>query len=238
MPNVRASSGTIGTISLPISGCFISVFRTLTKAAVVEASRPREPASASWNVSSGGALISIGFTLRAGSEPPMASMRAFRYCISGESSGGRKKLDVLDDFIGERNLEAVAELDQIGLAQLLLLMRGIAAFGDLAQPVALHRFGQDHGRLAVGLHGALVGVVNLHRIVAAAAQGPDLVVGQMLDQLQQLRIFAEKFFADIGAVMRAEGLVFAVDALVHALEQEAGGIAREQIVPAARPRSL
>ena len=49
-------------------------------------------------------------------------------------------------------------------------------------------------------HGALVGVIDLDRIVTAAAQVPDLVVGHVLDQLQQLGIFAEKFLADISAV--------------------------------------
>jgi len=79
MPNVRASSGIIGTISLLSSGVFNSVFRMLTKAAVVDASRPREPCIASANASSGGLVNSIGFALRAGSDPPMASMRRFRY---------------------------------------------------------------------------------------------------------------------------------------------------------------
>ncbi len=174
MPNVRASSGMMGTISLPSSGIFISVLRTLTKAAVVDASRPREPSSASLNISSGGALISMGFTLRAGSGPPMrfdalAQIAHFRRIL-----GRAEEIEVRDGFVGKRNLEAVANLEQIGFANLLLLMRGHAAFGGFAQAVAFDGLGQNHGGLAVVLHRALVGVVDLDRIVAAAAQRPDL----------------------------------------------------------------
>ena len=75
MPKVRASSGMMGTISLPSSGDFSSDLMTATKAEVVDASRPREPSSASLNISSAGALISMGFTMRAGSGPPCASTR-------------------------------------------------------------------------------------------------------------------------------------------------------------------
>ena len=43
MPKVRASSGTIGTTSFPISGSF-SILRSMpTKAMVVETSRPSLP---------------------------------------------------------------------------------------------------------------------------------------------------------------------------------------------------
>ena len=48
---------------------------------------------------------------------------------------------------------------------------------------------------------ALVGVVDLLRIVAAAAQLHQLFVGQMRHQLQQLGILAEKFLADVGAAL-------------------------------------
>ena len=41
--------------------------------------------------------------------------------------------------------------DQIRLRQLLLLMRGHAALGRFAEAVALHRFRQNHGRLALVL---------------------------------------------------------------------------------------
>ena len=43
MPKVRASSGTIGTISLPISGSRSILRSIITKAMVVETSRPSLP---------------------------------------------------------------------------------------------------------------------------------------------------------------------------------------------------
>ena len=54
MPNVRASSGMIGTTRWPRSLFFKSVFRIDTKAIVVETGRPPDPFSDSANsVSSG-----------------------------------------------------------------------------------------------------------------------------------------------------------------------------------------
>ena len=50
-----------------------------------------------------------------------------------------------------------------------------------------------------------------------------------------LGILAEKFLADVGAVFGFEGLVFAVHALFHALEQQAGVVARQQLIPAGAP---
>ena len=66
----------------------------------------------------------------------------------------------------------------------------------------------------------------------------NLLVGLVFDQLQQLRIFAEEFLADVGAAARFEILIFAVDALFHALQQQAARIAGEQLVPIAAPEHL
>ena len=40
----------------------------------------------------------------------------------------------------------------------------------------------------------------------------------MLDQLEQLRIFAEEVLTDVGAAFDAIALIFAVDDLGHALD--------------------
>ena len=65
IPNVRPSSGMMGTISLPICGSF-SRWRSMpTNAMVVETPRPFEPASDSEKYSSGGALKSVGCGLHA-----------------------------------------------------------------------------------------------------------------------------------------------------------------------------
>ena len=86
--------------------------------------------------------------------------------------------------------------------------------------------------------GRLVGRVDLRRVVPAAAQRPDLVVRHVLDQVQQLRVLAEEVLADIRAVLGLEVLVLAVDALLHALEQQAGLVGGQQRVPAGPPDDL
>ena len=135
-------------------------------------------------------------------------------------------------------LEAVAERAQHVLAHLLLLVGDVLALAGLAHPVALDRLGQDHRRRADVVHGRLVGRVDLRRVVAAARQRPDLVVGHVRDQVEQLRVLAEEVLADVRAVLGLEVLVLAVDALLHALEQQPGLVRGEQRVPARAPDHL
>ena len=89
------------------------------------------------------------------------------------------------------------------------------------------------GRLALGLHRRLVGVVDLARIVAAAPQLADFVVAQVRHQVEQLGILAEEILADVGAVLGDVGLELAIHHFAHALLQQAGGVARQQAVPIA-----
>ena len=84
----------------------------------------------------------------------------------------------------------------------------------------------------------LVGVVDLLGIVAADAQLLQLIVGEVLDHLQQPRIVAEEVLADVGAGHHRVLLVLAVDDLAHALAQQAVVVAREQRVPLAAPEHL
>ena len=77
MPNVRDSSGTIGTTRLPIFLSRSSVFRTRTNAIVVEFSRSPEPASWPPKAERSGTSRASDVRRRAGSEPPSAS-RCFR----------------------------------------------------------------------------------------------------------------------------------------------------------------
>ena len=76
-------------------------------------------------------------------------------------------------------------------------------------------------------HRALVGVIDLRRVVSAAMQLADVVVGHVFDELEQFGVFAEEVFADVRAALGFEGLVFPVYALVHALAQESGVVALE-----------
>ena len=79
---------------------------------------------------------------------------------------------------------------------------------------------------------------HLDRIVAAALQRPDLVVGPAFDQRLRLGIAAEELVAHVSAVTRFERLIIAVDALVHQLHELAARICGEQLVPAAAPNDL
>ena len=77
--------------------------------------------------------------------------------------------------------------------------------------------------------------VDLQRIVAAATELPDFLIGHARDHLEQLRILAEKLLAHVCAVAGLERLVFAVDAFLHALAQQSEFVAREQRIPVAAP---
>src|SRR5258708_3022468 len=111
----------------------------------------------------------------------------------------------------------------------------VASLAGFTQSVTFDGLGQDHGRLTGMLDGAFVSVVNLLRIVTAAAQVSNLLVGHVLHQLQHLGLSAEEFFAHICAALGLEILILAVHAFTHALDQKAGGVARQQIVPAMAP---
>ena len=71
------------------------------------------------------------------------------------------------------------------------------------------------------LDGGLVGGVDLHRIVPAAPQLLQLLVGQVLDHVEQPRIRAEEVLADVGAGFDGVLLVLAVDDFAHPLGEQA-----------------
>ena len=78
MPKVRLSSGTIGTMRLPMFLSRRSVLRMRTKAMVVEISRPAVSLSWAENAESGGISNDCDLRRRAGRGPPSASRRAIR----------------------------------------------------------------------------------------------------------------------------------------------------------------
>ena len=83
-----------------------------------------------------------------------------------------------------------------------------------------------------------VGRVDLAVVVTAALERPDLVVGHVLDERLGARVAAEEVVADVRAVVRLEGLVVAVQRLVHEVDQSAVLVGVEQHVPAATPDHL
>ena len=152
--------------------------------------------------------------------------------------GKAQKRNLADLVVRDRHMKPVAECAQRLIAELLLLVGDHLAFAGLAHAVALDGLGEDDGRLALVLDGRLVGGVDLDRIVAAARQRPDLIVGPVGDHRRGLGIAAEEFLADVGAVLRLEILIFAVDAFFHQLAQLAGAVARQQLIPARAPQAF
>ncbi len=88
------------------------------------------------------------------------------------------------------------------------------------------------------VHCGVVGRIDFVRIVAAAIQAPDVVVGQVAHHLERLRIFAEEMLARIGATEGLAGLVFAVDGFHHQLAQQTLAVVREQRIPVTAPDHL
>ncbi|OQB90682.1 MAG: hypothetical protein BWX84_01742 [Verrucomicrobia bacterium ADurb.Bin118] len=117
-------------------------------------------------------------------------------------------------------------------------MRNVATFAGLAEAVALDRFGQDHGGLSLVGEGGGVGGVNLQRVMPAAGELADLFVGQVVDQLQQFRVFPEEMLAGVAAGFDGVLLVITIHGFFHALEQQAGSVPGQQVIPIGAPNDL
>ena len=72
----------------------------------------------------------------------------------------------------------------------------------------------------------------------AASELGEVVVGQVLDELAQPLVRPEEVLADVGAAGDAEFLELAVERVVHLLDEQPIDVAREQLVPFARPDDL
>ena len=142
---------------------------------------------------------------------------------------------LLQPLVLHRDAEAVAEPLQGVDIQFLHLMGGVLRLARAAEGVALHRLGQDDAGPAVGFHRLGVGGIDFVGVVAAAVEGHDVVIGEMLHHLQQFRASAEEMLAGVGAAAAAVVLIVAVHRLVHALLQDAVLVHLEQGVPVAAP---
>src|SRR5436190_16697738 len=117
-------------------------------------------------------------------------------------------------------------------------MRDVAAFAGFAEAVTFDGLGKNHGRLSFVFGGGFVGGVNFPRIVPAAIHLAQLLVREMVYELEQLGIFPEEVAADVTAGLDGIFLEFAVDRFLHALEQKAGVVAREEFVPIGPPNDF
>ena len=144
----------------------------------------------------------------------------------------------LEGGVGDRQVEPVAELLQVGLGHLLHLVRRVARLEVLAERPALDGLGEDDRRLADVLTGRLVGRVHLAVVVAAARQLADVLVRQVLDHLAQARVAAEEVLADVFAGLDGVRLELAVGDGVHLVDEHAVDVGRQQRVPVAAPDDL
>src|SRR5690606_8078010 len=137
----------------------------------------------------------------------------------------------------DRDIEAVAEalqaldIDLLGVVGDVLRLTGTGA-------VALDRVRKDNGRLALVIDRTVVSRIHLVGVVSATVEVPDLLVGELLDALEQLRVGTEEVLAHIGAVVGLVVLVLAVDGFVHPALHAAGVVGCEQWVPQATPDHL
>ena len=161
MPKVRASSGTMGTMCLPMFLSFSSTPRMRTKAMVVEISRSPVPSSSDWKAVE--RRHRQRRRVRLARRQVAAERLAPRLQVAHLLAvlGRLAERHVGDVVIGERDVEAVAQLAQRLLVQLLLLVRDHLALGRLAEAEALDGLAQDHGRPALVCDGRGVGRIDL-----------------------------------------------------------------------------
>src|SRR5665213_3448256 len=128
------------------------------------------------------------------------------------------------EFLGQRcvrygELQTVAKRLELSVGHLLDLVGGVAGLHAGTEGPALHGLGEDDGRSAGVLDGGPVGGVDLGRVVASAAQPPQVVVGEVSHQGPQTGVRTKEVFADVGAGLYAELLVFAVQGGVHLVDE-------------------
>ena len=237
MPNVRASSGMIGTIRGP-------ELRVADEVAQDPGEDHRRgdrvwlPAANSASTSGAGAGQRRGLdaTLRDRPVERPASLQEVLDLLGLRAGVVVRR--VLERVVRDRQLQPVAEDLELGLAQLLGLVGDVAGLDARAEGPALDRLGEDHGRRALVLGRGLVGGIDLAVVVAAPAQLGEIVVRQVLDELAQARVRTEEVLADVGAAGDRELLELAVERLVHLLDEDAVDVAGQQVVPLARPDDL
>ena len=143
-----------------------------------------------------------------------------------------------DLLIADRDAQGVAEALEVLHCQLLHLVGRIASLEAGTQAVALNGLGEDDRGLVLGLHGRLIGGIDLLVVVAAALEAPDLVVGHLRDHLFGLLGATEEVLAHECAGLGLVGLIVAVEGLVHDAHELAVVVLLQQIVPFATPEDL
>ncbi len=246
MPNVRDSSGTIGTMCLPI---FLSRSRSVsrrTKPIVVDISLPSPLLTSLSRASSrtrraSGTLHRCGASRCATGHRTAQRLAALAQVLHLRAVFGRPVERCLGHLlVGDRDAEPRAELAQLLLVELLLVVGDVAAFAPFAQAVALDRLGEDDGRLAVLLHGARGRRRRPCRGRARrGASCSSFSSEKFFDQLQQLGVLAEEMLADVARRRRPTYFWYwpSTTSIIRCGEQ-AVVVGLDQRVPVAAPDHL
>ncbi len=100
-------------------------------------------------------------------------------------------------------------------------MRVIRCFAGATQTVTFNRLRENHRRLALVSNCFSIGCVDFVRIVTAAIEVHNLLVGHILNQLEKLWILTKEVFPGVGAAVKLVVLQLAVTHFVHAFNQQA-----------------
>ena len=111
----------------------------------------------------------------------------------------------------------------------------VTGFARLTGAVSLDRHGQNDGGSLHLLTGCRVGRVDLVGVMTAAIEVHDVLIAQILNQLEGLRIFAEEMFAGIGTPIEFAVLKLPITDIVHDFLQQPALIALDQGIPFASP---
>ena len=115
------------------------------------------------------------------------------------------------------------------------LVGNVLTFAGCAHTVTFNSFCQDYSRFAVGVvRSAVVSVVHFLRVMTAAVQCPNFVIGHICDQCFQFRGI-EEVFANVCAVFGFISLVVTVQAFFHTFAQDAVFVFCQEAVPTATP---
>ena len=146
----------------------------------------------------------------------------------------------VERLVGDLLLEvqAVAQRQQLPFGHLLDLVGGVARLDLRPERPSLHGLGENDGGLSHLFRRQLVGRIELAVVVAAARQGLEVLVGEVLDEAAQSGVGAEEVLPDVRARLDGVLLELAVGRGVHLVEKNAVEVAGQELVPLRSPDDL
>ena len=141
-------------------------------------------------------------------------------------------------FVRNGNPKARTEHAQFFVVQLFLLVGNVLAFTGFTQTVAFDCLGENDRRSAFVIEGGAIGCVHFNRIVPAQPHPRKLVVGKMLNHLEQTRIGAEQVLPEVSPALHEKFLILPVSDFTQTAHQNSIAVIGDQAVPIAAPDAL